>query len=245
MIIVSDDLSSDHPPSSTDPSPQRPRFGAGRSPQAGGYTVLADVYPKTGPLPNFQLRYDIHADGKATPQPLPPFKAVQTVDGYRVQTCKASPKLQVAVPKILKITVTAPNGKPAPFEVYYGALAHAIFFQKGTLAYFHTHVCGPNTPACTSIVGQPTIKAASTKPGVLHAGVLLPGVGDVGALPPVQVEREDRDRPLYVEGALRTYSRQVAAPATSETTTAARASAKGREVSGSARHTIGASAMPV
>ena len=27
------------------------------------------------------------------------------------------------------------------------------------------------------IVGQPTIKAASTKPGVLHAGILLPGSG--------------------------------------------------------------------
>ena len=175
MIIVSDDLSSiihRHPPIQPDGHVSERVV----LPKPGGYTVLADIYPKTGPLPNFQLRYKIHADGKARPQPLPPFKGVQTVDGYRVQM-QGEPKLQVAVPKILKITVTQPNGKPAPFQVYYGALAHAIFFQKGSLAYFHTHVCGPNTPACTSIVGQPTIKAASTKPGVLHAGILLPGAG--------------------------------------------------------------------
>ena len=82
-----------------------------------------------------------------------------------------------ARPATLKISVDKPNGKPAPFEVWYGALAHAVFFQKGTMAYFHTHVCGPNTPGCTSIIGQPNLKATATKPGVIHAGVLLPGSG--------------------------------------------------------------------
>ena len=44
---------------------------------------------------------------------------------------------------MLKITVTDPQGKPAEFTPYYGALAHAIFFREGSLDYFHTHVCAP------------------------------------------------------------------------------------------------------
>jgi hypothetical protein len=175
VIIVADDLSTiihRHPPVQPDGHVQeRVVF-----PSPGTYTVLADIYPRTGRLPNFQLRYKIHVNGTEHPQPLPPFQAAQIVDGYHVDL-HGKPNLRVARPAILKVTVTAPDGKPAPFDVWYGALAHAVFFQKGTLAYFHTHVCGPNTPACTSILGQPTLKASSTKPGVLHAGILLPGSG--------------------------------------------------------------------
>jgi hypothetical protein len=175
LIIVSEDLSTiihRHPPPDADGRvSERVVF-----PRPGVYTVLADIYPKTGQLPNFQLRYKINVSGKMTPRPLPPFKAVQTVDGYRV-VLHGKPKLRVARPAILHFTVTAPNGKPAPFTVWYGALGHAVFFQKGTLAYFHTHICGPNTPGCTSVLGQPSIKGQSTKPGVMNAGILLPGAG--------------------------------------------------------------------
>src|SRR3954464_5626053 len=130
VIVVADDLSTiihRHPP----PDAQGHVSEQIVLPKPGDYTVLADIYPRTGPIPNFQLRYDIHAHGKAAPKPLPAFKAKQTVDGYTVGL-HGNPKLQVAVPKILKATVTAPNGKPAPFDVWYGALAHAVFFQKGT-----------------------------------------------------------------------------------------------------------------
>jgi hypothetical protein len=175
MIIVSDDLSTiihRHPP-------VQPNGHVSEQvdlPTPGKYTVLADIYPKTGQIPNFQLRYDIDAKGKQTSQPLPPFKATQVVDGYRV-TMQGKPNFRVARPAILKIAVTKPNGKPAPFQVWFGALAHAVFFHKGSLAYFHTHVCGPDTPGCTSILGQPNLKATSTKPGVIHAGILLPAAG--------------------------------------------------------------------
>ena len=175
VIIVADDLSTiihRHPPIGPDG-----RVSARIIlPRPGTYTVLADVYPKTGQLPNFQLRYDIRAKGKEMPRPLPPFKASQVVDGYRV-TMQGKPNLRVARPAILKISVTKPDGKPAPFQVWFGALAHAVFFHKGTLAYFHTHVCGPDTPGCTSILGQPNLKATSTKPGVVRAGILLPAAG--------------------------------------------------------------------
>jgi len=175
LIIVSDDLSTiihRHPPLSADGHlRQKVVF-----PKPGNYTALADIYPRTGVIPNFQLRYDIHVDGKEKFQQLPPFKATQMVDGYRV-TMHGKPNLRVARPAILKLSVTDPNGKPAKFQVWYGALAHAVFFQKGTMAYFHTHVCGPNTPGCTSVIGAPNLKATSTKPGEIHAGVLLPGSG--------------------------------------------------------------------
>ncbi len=175
LIIVSNDLSTiihRHPPVQPDGHVSEQVV----LPKPGDYTVLSDIYPKTGVIPNFQLRYGIHAKGTEHPQPLPPFKARQVVDGYTV-TMHGKPKLHVAEPAILKLTVTAPNGKPAPFQVWYGALGHAVFFQHKSLAYFHTHICGPNTPGCTSVLGQPNIKGTSTKPGVLRAGILLPGSG--------------------------------------------------------------------
>lgn len=175
VIIVSNDLSTiihRHPPIQADGHVSEQVV----LPKPGDYTVLTDIYPKTGLLPNFQLRYPIHVSGTAKPKPLPPYKATQVVDGYRV-TIHGKPNLHVAQPAILKMTVTDPNGKPASFQVWYGALAHAVFFQKGSLAYFHTHVCGANTPGCTSILGQPNVKATSTKPGVINAGILLPASG--------------------------------------------------------------------
>jgi hypothetical protein len=175
LIIVSDDLSTlihRHPPVAADGHLRQQIV----FPKPGNYTVLADIYPKSGPIPNFQLRYGVHVDGKEALQQLPPFKATQVVDGYRV-TIHGKPNLRVARPAVLRISVTDPNGKPAKFQVWYGALAHAVFFQKGTMAYFHTHVCGANTPGCTSVVGQPNLKATSSKPGEMRAGVLLPGGG--------------------------------------------------------------------
>jgi hypothetical protein len=71
-------------------------------------------------------------------------------------------------------TVRDPSGRPVNFTPWYGALAHAIFFRKGSLDYFHTHVCGPSTPGCTSILGGTKVTGTSTTPGKLQVGVLLP-----------------------------------------------------------------------
>jgi hypothetical protein len=46
-----------------------------------------------------------------------------------------------------------------------------------TLDYFHTHVCGPGAPGCTSAVGASPVTGTSTAPGVLRVGVLLPVPG--------------------------------------------------------------------
>ena len=74
-------------------------------------------------------------------------------------------------------TITDPQGRPAQFTPWFGALAHAIFFRAGSLDYFHTHVCGPSTPGCTSILGGAKVVGRPTAPGRIRVGVLLPIAG--------------------------------------------------------------------
>ena len=78
---------------------------------------------------------------------------------------------------MLNIDVTDPQGRPAKFTPYYGALAHAIFFRRGSLDYFHTHVCAPGASGCTSTLGGAQVTGTSSKPGRLTVGVLVPAPG--------------------------------------------------------------------
>jgi hypothetical protein len=73
--------------------------------------------------------------------------------------------------------VTGPNGAPAKFTPWYGALAHAIFFRKGSLTYFHTHVCAPGAVNCASLFGGAKVTGTSATPGKLSVGVLVPIAG--------------------------------------------------------------------
>jgi hypothetical protein len=146
-------------------------------PTPGRYRVIVDAYPAlSGPLRNFQLPRTIDVPGKAVDDPLPPFKAVQTVDGYRF-ALEGKPKLRAVQANFLTLRVTRPDGSPATFTPWFGALAHAIFFRKATLDYFHTHVCSAATSGCTSIFGGARVVGRQTKPGVLRVGVLLPRSG--------------------------------------------------------------------
>jgi hypothetical protein len=146
-------------------------------PEPGPYRVVIDAYPQTtGPVPNFQVFSTITVAGAYTPQPLPPFHASETVDGYRV-TLHGTPHLKAIVPALLDFTVTAPNGKPAAFTPWFGALAHAIFFRRGSLDYFHTHVCAPGATGCTSVFGAAKVTGTSATPGRLKVGVLVPVAG--------------------------------------------------------------------
>jgi hypothetical protein len=147
-------------------------------PSPGPYRVLVDAYPAVKGAPrNFQLHTEVNVAGAYHPQPLPPFSPRVTVDGYHV-TLAAPRTLHAIVPAHMTATVTSPSGKPLTFVPWYGALAHAVFFRDSkTLDYFHTHVCGPNTPGCTSIFGGAKVTGTSTKPGKLQVGVLLPVAG--------------------------------------------------------------------
>ena len=177
LIIVRDDLSSIihlHPP-----------IGAGGRvtqrialPKPGPYRVLVDIYPahKGRGYVNFQLVGMIHVEGSYRRIPIPAFQPRVTVDGFAFRLERVPP-LRVARAALLTVTVTDPSGRPARFTPWFGALAHAIFFHTGDLAYFHTHVCAPGLAGCTSIVAGTRVSGSTTKPGVLHVGVLVPEAG--------------------------------------------------------------------
>jgi hypothetical protein len=146
-----------------------------RFPSPGPYRVLVDAYPAG--TRNFQLHRDLRVAGPYKPRPLTPFEPVVTRDGYRV-TLSGPRRLHAIEPASLAATITDPQGRPARFTPWFGALAHAIFFRAGSLDYFHTHVCGTTTPGCISFLGGAKVVGRPTAPGHVLVGVLLPVAGD-------------------------------------------------------------------
>ncbi len=147
-------------------------------PSPGPYRVLVDAYPAAKGAPrNFQLHDDLRVEGTYRPKPLPPFTPHVDADGYRV-TLHGPSRIRPIEATTLTAIIRDPTGKPVRFRPWFGALAHAIFFRKGSLDYFHTHVCGPNTPGCTSVLGGATVTGRPSGPGQLHVGVLLPLAGE-------------------------------------------------------------------
>jgi hypothetical protein len=176
LIIVRDDLSEivhRHPKVAADGTVRQ----SITFPEPGRYHVLVDVYPvipETPQLANFQLSATTTVSGAATRVPLPAYRPQVTVGGYRVRIEKA-PRITELEPAFVTIRISDRDGRAPQLESYYGALAHAIFFRSGSLAYFHTHVCTPAAPGCRSLVGGPT--GTGTASGRLHVGVLLPQSG--------------------------------------------------------------------
>jgi len=148
-------------------------------PTAGRYRVVVDAYPKVaGPSTpfNFQLFKWVTVGGTYHPTPLPPYRSSEVVDGYRF-TVQGHPHLKAIQPTFFVVHVTNPARHKAVFTNWRGALAHAIFFHQGSLAYSHTHVCKPNAIYCFSALGNVRVTGHSTAPGVLKIGVLLPEAG--------------------------------------------------------------------
>jgi hypothetical protein len=146
-------------------------------PTPGRYRAVIDAYPRlSGPLRNFQLFRWIDVPGKAPHVTLQPFRSTVTVGGYRFALSAPAP-LRAVQANFLTLRVTRPDGTPATFTPWFGALAHAIFFRAGDLAYFHTHVCAPGMSGCTSVFGGSSVTGRQTKPGQLRVGVLLPVAG--------------------------------------------------------------------
>jgi hypothetical protein len=178
LIIVRDDLGviiHRHPPIGAD--------GVFRDtvvfPKPGPYRVVLDVYPATGPQPNFQLiDQRIRVLGAYEPQPLPKPVHAETVGGYHVKILKITPSpLRAIESALISVTVTDPQGKPVAFTPWYGALAHAIFFHAGRFEYFHTHVCSPGAGGCTSLILGNKVSGSSATPGRMTVGVILPDSG--------------------------------------------------------------------
>lgn len=148
-------------------------------PTPGRYRIVVDAYPKqtspTSPI-NFQLFTWVTVGGRYRPQPVPPFRATDVVDGYRFQI-QGHPRLKAIQANFLTIKVLDPAGRKAVFRTWRGALAHAIFIRQGSLDYFHTHVCSPGAIYCTSVLGAARVAGTSSTPGTLKVGVLLPAPG--------------------------------------------------------------------
>jgi hypothetical protein len=183
LIIVRDDLNTiihHHPPIATDGKLSDTIV----FPQPGPYRVVVDVYPNVPTSPsglptaqsNFQLFSKLDVAGAYKPQPLAAFNPTATVGGYHFRI-HGTPRLHAIQSSLITISVTDPNGRPAKFTPWFGALAHAIFFRSGSLDYFHTHVCAPGANGCTSILGAARVVGSSATPGKLRVGVLLPVAG--------------------------------------------------------------------
>ena len=177
LIVVRKDLSvivHKHPPIAKDGKISQ----AIAFPAPGPYRALIDVYPNipSSQQRNFQLFQNVDVTGAYKPRPLPPFRPTVKVDGYTV-TIHGHPKLKAIEPAFLTVTVRGPDGKPPTLTPWYGALAHAIFFRRGSLDYFHTHVCAPGASGCTSVLGGSKVTGSSSTPGKLSIGVLVPAPG--------------------------------------------------------------------
>jgi hypothetical protein len=148
-------------------------------PAPGRYRIVVDAYPKpTGPTSplNFQLFTWVTVTGAYHPQAVPAYRPAQVVGGYRF-AIQGHLRLKAIEATFLNIKVTDPGGRPAAFQSWRGALAHAIFIHQGSLDYSHTHVCSPGAIYCYSVLGARRVSGTSTSPGQLHVGVLLPEPG--------------------------------------------------------------------
>jgi hypothetical protein len=174
LIIVRSDLGAiihRHPPPKADGTLE----DTVTFPSAGRYRMVVDAYPAQGPR-NFQLFKWITVGGKPAAPARANTGSTVTVDGDRF-VLRTRPRLRAIEAAFLTFVATDSSGRPARFTPYYGALAHAIFFRKGTLDYFHTHVCGAGATGCTSTLGATRVTGTSSAPGVLRVGVLLPVPG--------------------------------------------------------------------
>jgi hypothetical protein len=178
LIIVRDDLAyiiHQHPPV----GPGGTLHQTVTFPAPGPYRVLVDVYPKLpGGLPNFQLFRNVTVSGAYRPRPLPPYRADLVVHGYHF-SMQPHPPLHAIQAQFVDVEVTDRRGHKVSFTPWFGALAHAIFFHRGSLAYFHSHICAPNAPNCGGLPGVSATRVTgqSTAPGKLTVGVLLPEPG--------------------------------------------------------------------
>jgi hypothetical protein len=148
-------------------------------PAPGRYRIVIDVYPKQSgqnSVFNFQLFTWVTVSGSYHPQPVPAYAAATTVDGYRFQI-QGHPHLKAIEANFLTIHVSDPDGSKTVFTTWRGAYAHAIFFRARSLDYFHSHVCGPHSAYCFSVLGSARVTGHSYAPGVLKVGVLLPAPG--------------------------------------------------------------------
>jgi hypothetical protein len=177
LILVRDDLAyiiHQHPPVGKSATVSK----VVTFPAPGPYRLVVDVYPKSSSQQNvnFQLFGKVNVKGRYVPKALPPPASSTVIDGYRF-TLHGAQNLKAIQAQLVTVDVTGPNGEKPTFTPWFGALAHAIFFRKSSLDYFHTHVCAPGVSGCTSVLGPTKVTGTSSTPGKLKVGVLVPAPG--------------------------------------------------------------------
>ena len=72
--------------------------------------------------------------------------------------------------QFMDVAVRSQSGATPVFTPWFGALAHAIFFQPHAPwdYYFHTHVCSPKPALCT-VEGDLGVVAPARRPACRHA----------------------------------------------------------------------------
>lgn len=169
VIVVDDDLSAIthlHPQIAEDGSVREQLTFA----HGGRFRVLVDAYSDEPDVPpNFQLTQDLTVAGDDPAPALPAFTPTVEVDGIRFTMTGGEPRLQATTPATFAVRVEQ-NGAPVTFDRYFGATAHAIFFEATSLAYMHTHVC-----PCDGNAGPGT--GESTAAGLLNVALLPPSPG--------------------------------------------------------------------
>ena len=110
------------------------------------------------------------------------------------------PSLKAIQAQFVDVNVTDPQGKKVTFVPWFGALAHAIFFHQGTLDYFHTHVCAPNAPNCSTLVGAAKIAGKLELARQADDRRAAARARHLEAVPADEARRQGRHRPLHAEG---------------------------------------------
>jgi hypothetical protein len=178
LIFVRTDLSAIvhlHPPIGPDGKiTQQVTF-----PASGPWQLIIDAYlpgsQTTLVNRNFQLYQDIDVTGPHRAKPLGRVRTSLTAGGYTF-TIKHLPALHVAQAQFMDVAVRGPSGQIPTFTPWFGALAHAIFFQRARpqLHYYHTHICSPALALCTV---KGAISGSSPTHGDLRVGMLFPTAG--------------------------------------------------------------------
>jgi hypothetical protein len=142
LLIIDESLGDyhhEHPTPTDKPGEYKFSF----QPRNGGrYAVFADLLPKATGRQEY-ARTEVHVQG--APRPLDQSAAqAASVDGYKFDlSMDGGSAFRVGEAKLVKVKVTAPDGKPAThLEPVMGAFAHGVGFPSDRSGVVHVHPMG-------------------------------------------------------------------------------------------------------
>ena len=156
LLIIDESLGDyhhEHPAPADKPGEYKFSF---RPKNGGRYTLFADLLPKATARQEY-ARTEVQVKGE--PRPLDQSAAqVASVDGYKFElAAEGGDRLRKGEAKLVKVKVTAPDGKPAShLEPVMGAFAHGVGFPTDRSGVVHVHPMGKE-PMTDSERGGPEL----------------------------------------------------------------------------------------